>query len=57
MPSLFKLKHDARGVSLVEYLLVTGAVAIVLIAGAMALQAGYADALINRSDSAMGVQP
>jgi Flp pilus assembly pilin Flp len=41
---------------LVEYLLITGVVAVVLIAGAMALQGGYADALINRSDSAMGVE-
>jgi Flp pilus assembly pilin Flp len=57
MSSLTKLKHDARGASLVEYLLVTGAIAILLIAGAMALQGSHANGLIDRSNSAMGVGP
>jgi Flp pilus assembly pilin Flp len=56
MRNLSKLKHDARGATLVEYLLITGGIALVLAAGAAALQSGYADALINRSNSAMGVE-
>ena len=56
MTSLKKLKDDARGASLVEYLLLTGAIAIGLVLAASALQSGYADAFKSRSNSAMGVE-
>lgn len=50
------LTRDARGATFVEYLVITGAIGLVLAAAAAALQAGYADALIQRSNSAMGVE-
>jgi Flp pilus assembly pilin Flp len=50
------LKRDARGATLVEYLVITGAVGLVLVAAAALLRDGYAEALIQRANSAMGVE-
>ncbi len=50
------LTRDARGATLVEYLVITGAIGLALAGTAAALQAGYAEALIQRSNSAMGVE-
>jgi Flp pilus assembly pilin Flp len=50
-----QLVRDARGAGFVEYLVITGAVGLILVAAAAALSAGYGEALITRSKAAMGV--
>jgi Flp pilus assembly pilin Flp len=55
MQSLSKLMRDTVGSTMVEYLVITGAVGLVLVAAAVALQSGYADGLIERSNATLGV--
>lgn len=56
MPSPIRAISDQRGFSFVEYLVITGAIGLVLVAAAVMLQGQYAEALIERSFRAMGVQ-
>jgi Flp pilus assembly pilin Flp len=55
MLSLSKLKSDTRGATLVEYLVIAGAVGLVLVAAAVAIRDGYAQGFIDRSNITLGV--
>ena len=49
------LRTDARGATLVEYLVIAGAVGLVLVAAAVAIRDGYAQGFIQRSNITLGV--
>jgi Flp pilus assembly pilin Flp len=49
------LRDDARGATFVEYLVIAGAVGLVLVAAAVAIRDGYAQGFIERSNITLGV--
>jgi Flp pilus assembly pilin Flp len=56
MQMLSELKRDTKGATLVEYLVIAGAVGLVLVAAAVAIRDGYAQGFIERSNITMGVK-
>ena len=56
MRKLYELKRDTKGATFVEYLVIAGAVGLVLVAAAVAIRDGYAQGFIERSTITLGVE-